>query len=419
MERSRQSTPPVVITGIGLIASTGSHREAVWRSVRSGRSGMRFLTGLEGIPDGLLVGAPVLNIEPIPQGRLKSIALAEIAAAEALDDSGIDLDAVDLDRFGAAFSGHMGDTGWVNEQCGSPRDPSHVPWHDQWYPFTGCSLIAGRYGLRGRRICHSVACSSGMMDFLAAVNTIREGRADLMLAGAGEAIHPLFAAGFQQMRVLAHHDDPAQACRPFDARRSGFVMGEGGAVMVLERLDHALARGAKIYAEFLGGKALSDAHHVTGIDAEHSSLAQAISITLRKGHIKPEDIGYINAHGTGTLQNDPVEISAIRTALGEAAEQAWVSSTKSTLGHLVNAAGIMELAITTLALRDGFAPPTINLVEPDPQCDLDCLPQKGRPRKFQTALKLSVAFGGHIVAVALRRWNSATSGFAYPEIVAA
>lgn len=380
---------------------------------------MRFLTGLEGIPDGMLVGAPVVDIEPSPPGRLKSIALAEIAAAEALADSRLDLESLDLDRMGAAISAHMGDTGWVSAQCGIERPSDHVPWHEQWYPFTGCSLIADRYGLRGRRISHSVACASGLMDFLAAVHTIQDGRADVMLAGAGEGIHPLFAAGFHQMRVLAHAEDPALACRPFDVRRSGFVMGEGGAVMVLERLDHAVARGARIYAEFLGGESLSDAHHVTGIDVEQSALSQAISQALREAHVKPEEIGYINAHGTGTVQNDPVETRAIRMALGEAADQAWVSSTKSMLGHLINAAGAMELALTVLALRDGYAPPTVNLVEPDPLCDLDCLPQRGRARRFQTALKLSVAFGGHLVAVVLRRWNDRRTGFAYPDIIAA
>ena len=216
------------------------------------------------------------------------------------------------------------------------------------------------------------------------------------------------------MGVLAHHADPAQACRPFDSERSGFVMGEGGALFVIERLSHAVNRGARIYAEILGGRILAEAHHVTGLDADSEALAYLISTTLNDAGLAPSDISYINAHGTGTQQNDVVETRGIRRALGSAADKIWVSATKSMLGHLVNASGSVELAITTLALRDGFAPPTLNLTNPDPQCDLDCIPLVGRSSRFQTALKISVAFGGHLAAIVLRRWMDAETGFQYP-----
>jgi 3-oxoacyl-(acyl-carrier-protein) synthase len=418
IERYRQREP-IVITGIGIIASVGLDRESVWRAVRSGRSGVGSLSGLPGIPDGLLIGAPV-DITPDRPGQLKAIALCRRAADEALWDGRVDLAGLDLDRFGCAISGHMGDTGFVNEQLGVflPEDPCAVPWWEQWMPNTACSTIANRYGLAGPRICHSVACASGLIDILAAVRSIRDDQCDIALAGSAEAFHPLFAAGFHQMRVLATHDDPQQACRPFDSRRQGFVMGEGAAMFVVERLDHALGRGAKIYAEVIGGKSLSEAHHVTGIDADSDALAYLISATLKEARLRPHEIGYINAHGTGTQQNDLAESRAIRRALGRAADKAWISATKSMLGHLVNAAGSVELAITALALRDGFAPPTLNLTDPDPECGLDCIPLVGRRGRFEHALKLSVAFGGHLAAIALRRWSDARTGFAYPAYAA-
>ena len=285
----------------------------------------------------------------------------------------------------------------------------------QWLPNTACSVVANQHGLYGPRLCHSTACASGVVDFLSAVRAIRDEQCDIALAGSGEAIHPLFAAGFQQMRVLANHDDPKRACRPFDSTRDGFVMGEGAAMFVLERLSHALERKARIYAEVVAGKTLADAHHVTGVDLGSDTLAYLISITLDAGQLAPSNIGYINAHGTGTQQNDVAESRAIRTAMGGAADQLCVSATKSMLGHLVNAAGSVELAITTLAMRDGFVPPTLNLTAPDPQCDLDCIPLVGRANRFVCALKLSVAFGGHLAAVALRRWDDDESGFAYPR----
>jgi 3-oxoacyl-(acyl-carrier-protein) synthase len=407
---------PIVITGIGMIASVGRNRESVWRALRHGKSGVRTLNGLQAIPDGLLIGAPV-DLQPEIPGQLKVISLAQTAAAEAMADSRIDLDHVDPTRFGCAISAHMGDASVLPIDLNQPRylPKGDVPWWQQWLPNTACSDVANRYGLLGPRICHSVACASGLIDILSAVRSIRDGQCDVALAGSAEALHSLFAAGFHQMRVLAHHDDPKQACRPFDSARSGFVMGEGSAMFVIERLSHALDRGARIYAELTGGKMLAEAHHVTGLDAESHALSHLISATLRDASLEPDQIGYINAHGTGTQQNDLVETRGIRRALGAAADRTCVSATKSMLGHLVNASGSVELAVTALALRDGFVPPTLNLTNPDPQCDLDCTALIGRRARFEHALKLSVAFGGHLAAVTLRRWNDAQSGFAYPQ----
>lgn len=455
----------VVITGIGVVTSIGGDREAVWRAIQACTSGVRRLTGVPGIPDGLLLGAPV-DLDGEFPGQLKNIPLSRRAAAEALKDSGIlaagsgeqgagsgkdeelTSDAewriastsnslslvphpfsfpapssllrapnVVPERFGCSIGAHMGDTDYVVERLGRARElirPGKQPWWQQWLPNTACATIARDYDLRGPQLSNSTACASGTIAVLKAVRAIRDGQCDLALAGSSEAIHPLFAAGFYNMRVLADHDDPTQACRPFDANRRGFVMGEGAAMLVLERLSHARRRGAAIYAEVLGGRILTDAHHVTSLDAGSSALAELIRGALRTAGVAPRDIAYINAHGTGTRQNDVTETRGIRAAFGRAADDLCVSANKSMLGHLVNASGSVELAITALALRDGFVPPTLNLTQPDPECDLDCIPLVGRVRPLEHALKLSIAFGGHLAAIALRRWTAADARAAAP-----
>jgi 3-oxoacyl-(acyl-carrier-protein) synthase len=412
-----EDNPRVVITGIGMLASVGNTREQVWQSVRAGRSKMRWLSGMNEIPDGLMIGA-TCDLPLLRPGKLKVIELCERAAEEAMVDAGLFPGAFNGDRFGCAISAHMGDLEFLLEQGNRQNwiTQGKPPWFEQWLPNTSCIRIANRYGLFGPRLCHSTACASGLIDFISAVRAIQDDQCDIALAGSGEAISPLFAAGFHRMKVLATHDDPKQACRPFDLDRCGFVMGEGAAMFVVERLSHALRRGASIYAEILAHTARADAHHVTGLDQDSDSLAHVIDTTLKQAQLVPRDISYINAHGTGTQINDVTEARAIRRAMGFDVHRVGVSSVKSVLGHLINAAGSVELAITTLALRDGFAPPTMNLHRQDPECDLDCLPMFGREVQFEHALKLSVAFGGHLAAVALRRWNDEASGFAYPML---
>ena len=405
----------IVITGIGIVTAVGGDREAVWRAMQVGTSGIGRLTGVAGIPDGMLLGATV-DIETDFPGQLKNIPLTRLTAAEALADSGIDLDEVDRDRFGCSIGAHMGDDDFVTERLGRSDliPPGKRPWFEQWLPNTSCAVVSMEHDLRGPRLSNSTACASGTIAILKAVRAIRDGQCDLALAGSSEAIHPLFAAGFYSMGVLAEHDDPAQASRPFDANRNGFVMGEGAAMLVVERLSHARQRGATIYAEVLGGRMLSDGRHVTSLDAGSNSLVELIDGSLRTSGLAPQDISYVNAHGTGTQQNDVMETRGIRRALGRAADSVCVSANKSMLGHLVNASGSVELALTALALRDGFAPPTLNLTNPDPECDLDCVPLVGRARPFEHAIKLSIAFGGHLAAIVLRRWDGAEARAALP-----
>ncbi len=410
----------VVITGIGLTASVGADRETVWQAVREGRSAMRRLSGLPGIPDGLMIGAPV-DMELSAPDELKVLALCDHVADEALSDARIEQGTIAPDRFGCGISAHMGDIRWSADKLGLGHllPQGSIPWWEQWLPNTACARVASRHRLLGPRLCHSTACASGLIEVLGAVRAIQDGQCDIALAGSAEIISSLFAAGFQQMRVLAQHDDPRQACRPFDLGRQGFVMGEGAAMFVLERLSHAQARRVPIYAEVAGGRLLATAHHVTGLDLESDALTYLISEVLRVADAAPEDIGYINAHGTGTQQNDIAETRAIRRAMGSAADLLCVSATKSILGHLINAAGSVELAITALAMRDGFVPPTLNLTRPDPECDLDCIPLVGRNNPFVCALKLSVAFGGSLAAVVLKRHEHALARTAFPRLRAA
>jgi 3-oxoacyl-(acyl-carrier-protein) synthase len=412
---------PVVITGVGLITSVGKDRESVWRAVRRGESNFQFLRGLQGIPDGEFIGAPITRGDEIVDGRLRVLTLCERAAGEAIEDANLNLADLDPYRVGCAISGHMGDGSGVEEVYGlrPPDNSAAFPWWKQWLPSTACSVVAHKYDLRGPRLCHSTACASSLIGVLSARRMIIDGQCDVAVVGGAETISPVFVAGFNRLRVLARDVDPHRACRPFDRTRKGFVFGEGSAVLVIERLGSALRRGARIYAEISAAKAASQAHHVTGLDADSESLAYLIRAALAQAELDPEDIGYVNAHGTGTEQNDVAEARAIRQAFGSLPRDFCVSATKSILGHMINAAGAAELAVTALALRDGFAPPTLNLTDPDPECQFDALPLVGRARRFQHAMKLSLAFGGHLVAVVLSRWNDAASGFAYPPLAKA
>ena len=234
-------------------------------------------------------------------------------------DAEIETGQVDQDRFACAVSGHVGDIGWWTNRSGTvPENPYHAHgFHpEQWLPNSACEDLAQRFGLYGPRYSHSTACASGLIDILTAVRSIRDGQCDIALAGSSEMIDPLFAAGFTRMRVLASGSDPQAACMPFDQRRKGFVMGEGAGMFVLERLSHALARNTKIYGEIVCGKMLADAHHVTSLDVESSTLQRLIHSSLRAADVTPNDIGYISAHGTGTTQNDLMESRGIRASFG-------------------------------------------------------------------------------------------------------
>jgi 3-oxoacyl-(acyl-carrier-protein) synthase len=400
------------------MTALGNTREETWKGLCAGKRAVKRLDGLEFIPDGMLLGATVNCGDP-NSTRLKSIQMAELAAAEALQDAKVDLEKVNRDRFGCTLCGHMGDIQQMRENLGvsAPRPTTAVHWWDQWFPSSCSTYVANRFGLGGARSCYSTACASSLVSFICAVRNIQDNHCDMALAGGSDAISAIFAAAFHQMGVLAApDDDPQSACKPFDANRSGFALGEGASVFVVERMSHALSRGAKIYAEVRTGKMLSEARHVTSLETDGEALNYLLESTLDAAGWFPSDVQYVNAHGTGTKQNDQAEMTALARLMGPSASDLCVSSIKSMIGHCINAAGGVELAATVLGLRDGFAPPTMNLTTVDPDCRFNPLAQKGLKTKFQNAIKLSVAFGGHLVAVALRRWNDAQSGFAYPDV---
>jgi 3-oxoacyl-(acyl-carrier-protein) synthase len=398
----------VVVTGVGLVTALGIGREATWNAFQRGESGVRRLPVATDYPAGVLGAAVDLPPDDYA-GQTKHLPMARRAAREALEDAGLlawGARGVNREQIGCLIGSHMGDLGYMAESRGvAEHTPSgYWPWWEQWLPSSTCAQIGREFRLDGPRLVNATACASGTVAMIQGVRAIRDGQCDAALVGAVETISPIMASGFHNMRVLATADDPTAASRPFDSARNGFVMGEGCGLIVVERLSHALARRAPIYAEFVAGSLLNAPHHITSLDDGAGAVPELVRRTLDKGRLAAEDLQLVSAHGTGTQQNDAIEARGLRQALGRAADDVSVVANKSAIGHLVNAAGAVELALLALTLRDGFAPPTLNLTDPDPACDLDCTPLVGRDRPIEHALKLSLAFGGHLAAVALRRW---------------
>jgi 3-oxoacyl-[acyl-carrier-protein] synthase II len=281
-----------------------------------------------------------------------------------------------------------------------------VLWRHSW-PSAGAETVGDVWNLRGPRLAPVAACATGLIAALQAADLIRRGVCDLALAGAGDcSLEPLILGAFRKMGVLARvgeGDDPGRAVRPWDRKRSGFLVGEGAAVLVLEREDHARARGALPYCEFAGGAFGSDAYHMTALNPDPSNLAGLIGRALDAAGVDASEIDHVNVHGTATESNDPLECQALRMALGPHADGVWCSANKAQVGHCLGAAGAVELAFTCLAVRDQFVAPTLNLDDPDPRCDLDGTPHVGRSRPIRAALKLSIGFGGHLAAAVLRQ----------------
>lgn len=393
---------PVVITGIGIGASLGSSRESVWQGVQQGRSGMRLTTESDPVNTLRIPCAMVDWLDRDPE-VLKSIQLTHHVVREALQDANIDWSTVDRERFACSISAQFGDIDYLYEPKETRDSAPQRAWWNQFLPCSVTHEVGNQYGLYGPRLCHTTACASGIVSTMAAARTIQGNQADMALCGASDAIAEMVIAAFHRMGVLSTGPTPQDACRPFDKTRSGFVMGEGSAMMVLEKRSHAINRGATIYAEFAASQALCQAHHVTGLDSEAATLTELIRRLVDRAGWSQLGPQYINAHGTGTEQNDKTELTAIRESLGSLADNVVLSSNKAILGHLINAAGSIELALTALALRDGFAPPTMHLKAPESIGNIDCLPEYGCQLELNRALKLSLAFGGHLVGMALQR----------------
>jgi len=398
----------VVITGLGVITPVGNDVDTYWKSLLEGRSGVGRITKFDTAGMEVTIGAEVRGFDParhIPPKDIKRLdpfchyALA--AAEQAVRDAGLDFSREDRFRCGAIVASGIGGLHELQEQHRrylekgpSRTSPFFVP---KMMLNAAAGNIAIRFGLGGPNWGVASACASSNHAMASAFRTIQYGDADVMITGGAEAaLTYLSLSGFANMGALSRRNDaPERASRPFDRQRDGFVLGEGAAILVFERLEHALARGARIYAEVLGAGNSDDAHHITAPDPDGSGGACAMAQALKDAGLRPEQISYINAHGTSTPLNDKIETAAIKKAFGAHASRIPISSTKSMIGHLLGAAGAVEMVATVLSIRDNVVHPTINLEDPDPECDLDYVPGRRREVRVDYALSNALGFGGH------------------------
>ena len=399
----------VVVTGIGVVSPVGNDLQTFWKSVVEGRSGIRKFEAFDSTNFDCKIAGEVRDFEAAkyfknPKTVKRTDRFTQFAMAGtkmALEDSGIDLEKIDRTRFGVMIGSGIGGLYSMEEEAHrlADRGPSRVS------PFTiammisnmASGMISMEHDLRGPNMCIVTACATANNSLGEAWRIIKFGDADGFIAGGAEAtITPLGIAGFASMKALScRNEEPEKACRPFDKDRDGFVMSEGAGIVVLEELEHARRRGARIYCELAGYGCTADAYHMTAPMPEGEGAARAMKIAMGHAKVNPEDVGYINAHATSTGLGDICETKAIKLALGDHARKVAVSATKSTTGHLLGAAGGVELAASAMALTTGVIPPTINLQNPDPECDLDCVPNVAREAKLRCVMSNSFGFGGH------------------------
>jgi minimal PKS ketosynthase (KS/KS alpha) len=401
------------VTGIGVVAPGGSTRDAFWDAITAGRTATRRITFFD--PSGFRSQiAAEADFDPHEAGLTEHevrrmdryIQFAAAAGIEAVADSGLDLEAADRDRMGVALGSAVGGTmvledGYVAVSNRGKEwlvDPDYsIPFlYPGLVPSSLASEVALKFGAHGPAVVVSTGCTSGIDAIGYAHHLIQDGEADIMITGASESpISPISMACFDPIKATSQrNDDPEHASRPFDRDRDGFVMGEGGAVLVLEEMESALARGAHIYCEVSGFASRGNAYHMTGLTKEAEEMTEAILDAMRQGGTKPEDIDYINAHGSGTKQNDRHETAAYKKSLGERAYEIPISSIKSMIGHSLGAIGAIEMSACALAIDRGVVPPTANWENPDPECDLDYTPREARRKTIDVALSTGSGFGG-------------------------
>lgn len=404
----------VVVTGMGAITPVGNDVETMWANMLAGVNGVEKITAFDTSDLKVHLAGTVKNFEPekyIEKRELRKLDIycqyAIAAAQQAVDDSGI-LGNINEERFGVYIGAGIGGLhSFVNNVTalneGGPRkvSPFFIP---MMIGNIATGNVAIRFKAKGVSLSVMSACATGTHSIGEAFHAIKDGYADAIIAGGTEAvIAPLTIAGFQNMKALSTNEDPETASRPFDKNRDGFVMGEGAGMLVLEEYEHAKARGAKIYAEFAGYGNTCDAHHVTAPDPEGAGLARAIKIAMAEAGTTDDDQLYINAHGTSTHLNDLTETMAFRSALGEKAYDANISSTKSMTGHMLGATGAIEAIVSVLTLRDGMIPPTIHLNEQDEELDLNYTPNKAVKRDVTVAASTNLGFGGHDACVVFKK----------------
>lgn len=408
----------VVVTGLGAVTPVGNDVATTWQGLLEGRSGAANITKFDASKYSVRFACEVKGFDPLAYMERKEAKRADVyaqyavaASVQATADAGITPGALDPDMYGVIIGSGIGGIRSFEDQHDVYRtlgpskiSPFFIP---MFIGDIAAGIVSMRLQAKGPNYATVSACASSAHAIGDAFRLIQYGDADVMVAGGAEAaVTPMSIGGFANMTALStRNDDPATASRPFDKDRDGFVMGEGAGVVVLEELEHARRRGARIYGEIVGYRATGDAYHLTGQPEAHEGLQRAMRGALRDGNLAPSDVQYLNAHGTSTPLNDPNESKGIRAVFGAHADVLSVSSTKSATGHMLGAAGSVEFIACALAIRDNTIPPTINYQTPDPECDLDYTPNVPRQRAVEVAMSNSSGFGGHNVSIALRRWH--------------
>lgn len=407
----------VVITGLGMVAPTGNNLRDAWSATIEARSGIGRITHFDVSASKVQIAGEVKGLvprgvaDPKDERRMtRFVMLAAAAADDAMKDSGLDT-SKNPGRYGCIIGVGMGGLPEIEENAGILKEKGEKRISPFFIPYSIPNMAAGYvsivHNLKGPNLCPTTACSSGTHAVGEAYNYIRNGLSDAVLCGGSEStICHLGIASFAALKALSTNNaDPQGASRPFDLNRDGFVMGEGAGILILEELEHAKARGAKIYAEVVGYGVSGDAGHITAPPERHEGALRCMDLTLKSAKLNPSDVQYINAHGTSTSMNDQYESEAILDLFGPHAKNLAVSSTKGVTGHCLGAAGGLEAVFTTLAIYDGVIPPTANYHTPDPACTLDYVPNVARRQKIDVALSNSFGFGGTNATIAIRRFS--------------
>ncbi len=412
--------PRVVVTGLGAVTPIGNTLDEFWNAMMEGKSGSAPITRFDATEFDSRFACEVKNYDPTLHMNRKEVQRMDLftqfaisTATMAIADSGLDFDKEDKERVGVIIGSGIGGMWTYHHQQQALYDRGGKP--DRISPFFVPMLISDiaaghvaiRWGLKGPNYATVSACATSSHSIADALMLIQRGDADIMITGGSEAVVcPMGIGGFNAMKALStRNDDPTTASRPFDKDRDGFVMGEGSAMLVLETLEHALARGAKIYCEIAGFGLTDDAYHITQPAAGGEGAVRSMKLAIQDAGLKPEDIDYINAHGTSTPFNDKNETAAIKTLFGEHANKLIVSSTKSMTGHLLGAAGAIEATATAMAIKNQMCPPTINQFTQDPDCDLNYSPNKPTPLAIKAALSNTFGFGGHNATLCFKAYN--------------
>lgn len=407
----------VVITGIGLVSAVGNDTDSVWRALCEGKSGAKTLTTFDTTPFTTKFAAPVNDFDAAQYMDKKEVRrndrfvhYAMGAARQALNDSGFEITEENAEDVGVIIGSGIGGMNTCHDQFKTlfERGPDRISpfFITMFITDIAAGFVSLTVGARGPNFATVSACATGANAIGEAAEMIRRGDAVAMLAGGAEAgITPMGLASFGSMKALSRrNDEPERASRPFDKERDGFVMGDGAGVLLLEDEEHARKRGARIYAEVAGYASTADAHHITEPAPQGAGLARAIKRALVKANLSPEQVQYINAHGTATYLNDLHETQGIKSVFGDHAKKLAISSTKSMIGHTLGAAGGIEAGVTALTLYHGVITPTINYTTPDPELDLDYVPNEARESKVEVAVSNSMGFGGHNAVLAMRRY---------------